>query len=932
MFMLVFVFLVSGFSLCAEDNLVKNPDFNNKDKNNFPVDWDSQNNKCVSIGEDEGNSYVEIKSADSAPVFLVQRGLKLIPEKKYLVSYRIKGDGKASAMVYVEWVGKGHTGANPNLKAVNSNSWQTVGGKWETRKFDFVCPDKEYSSPYIVICLKGPGEICVDDIKITEMPNAQNVAKNGNNLLTCDKGNGGTILLQPAGKGLPRVWKRLCETGKEVAAGGNGLVTESAGPHDAETAPGWAVEIPTAEMTGLGCMFIRVTARVRTEPAGQPFAVALAGIYTQAGGDKIEIPVDAKSPVEKGQAAWTEQSWVFHVTDNAPTRFELQLRFLGQGKAWFDEIKIAPKAKVANADETGLSTQEWYVRRRNDVYAPPSKGSDHNANVRLRGDQVLLVNGQPRFPLWVMGGKWNITETFLNKITSFGCNGFVPQCEDFDILFDRCHELGLMVMIWNNFGDEAADETAICAKIKRMRAAAEGRDNVIGWLLDEPKWRGIPGKQVESCFRLFCQQEKERLFWVNEAPRGTESSLQQYLWNAADITGCDIYPVWGVGGHSGLQNKTPSSVGEYTQIMRRAVLDSKPTIMIIQAGEWDRPLTSEAVRFMSYDAVINGARGLCYYTDYGMKNLDQGWALTGAVTQELRALEGVLTAPRAIGEIRQLEGTIEILRLNDGADDYWLCANTAPTEAVLTTACLGKATPIKVLFEGARVVSSSEPFAPYAVHVYTTRSEPLALWSAPPASTAKEAVKALSVDKLQKGILGFEGWQANWIWMKDKTWNPDMTKAKCDFLPMSLYARKTFTLAKAPDTAWLVATFDDRLVELYINGRRIDINAVWKIWQIAGALDITSLLKPGKNSLAIKVFNGDTYGGFLCEVGGTIGQTGFSVVSDTSWKLNLQGPPEWEMTEFDDSSWQNAVALGRPPAFPWYNISISGIKPAEAGK
>jgi hypothetical protein len=159
-----------------------------------------------------------------------------------------------------------------------------------------------------------------------------------------------------------------------------------------------------------------------------------------------------------------------------------------------------------------------------------------------------------------------------------------------------------------------------------------------------------------------------------------------------------------------------------------------------------------------------------------------------------------------------------------------------------------------------------------------------------------------------------------------------MSKEKCDFLPMSLYVRKTFTLSKAPDTAWLVATGDDRLAELYINGRRIDINAVWKTWQIAGAWDIKTLLKPGKNSVAIKVFNGDTYGGFLCEVGGTIDQIGFSVVSDTSWKVNAQGSMEWETIEFDDSSWQNAVVLGPPPVSPWYNISISGIKPAEAGK
>lgn len=121
-----------------------------------------------------------------------------------------------------------------------------------------------------------------------------------------------------------------------------------------------------------------------------------------------------------------------------------------------------------------------------------------------------------------------------------------------------------------------------------------------------------------------------RPVWMNYAPRNTPDDLRRFA-AAADIVGCDIYPVpiTPATRHSDLVNRELSSVGEYTDRFRQAG-DGRPVWMVLQGFGWrdlhsqpstastapadvGRRPTHRETRLMLYDALVHGARGIMYW-------------------------------------------------------------------------------------------------------------------------------------------------------------------------------------------------------------------------------------------------------------------------------------------------------------------------------
>ena len=105
-----------------------------------------------------------------------------------------------------------------------------------------------------------------------------------------------------------------------------------------------------------------------------------------------------------------------------------------------------------------------------------------------------------------------------------------------------------------------------------------------------------------------------------QAPRGTVASLKRYH-EGWDVGGIDIYPIsYPPGVHSLKPNKEISMVGDYTQMMRRS-RGGKPFWMtlqiafsgVVKPGRTLRFPTFPEQRYMAYQAIINGARGLVYF-------------------------------------------------------------------------------------------------------------------------------------------------------------------------------------------------------------------------------------------------------------------------------------------------------------------------------
>ena len=155
---------------------------------------------------------------------------------------------------------------------------------------------------------------------------------------------------------------------------------------------------------------------------------------------------------------------------------------------------------------------------------------------------------------------------------------------------------------------------------------------------DEPEWGKKALPPLERAYQIIKELDPNHPLVIIEAPRGTIESLRKYN-PVSDITGADIYPVgYPPGKHSQFvkTNAEISMVGDYTRRMMEVAEGKKPVWMTLQIswsgvlkqGQTLRFPTFAEQRFMTYEAIINGARGINYF----------GGGLPGGLNEEDRKL------------------------------------------------------------------------------------------------------------------------------------------------------------------------------------------------------------------------------------------------------------------------------------------------------
>lgn len=180
-------------------------------------------------------------------------------------------------------------------------------------------------------------------------------------------------------------------------------------------------------------------------------------------------------------------------------------------------------------------------------------------------------------------------------------------------------------------------------------------------LADAPERAEKLAQGLERGCALLRERDPGRVVWMNHAPRNEIAQLARFNV-AADVVGCDIYPVPESLDvkHSDLGDRTLSSVGAYTRRMQAAAPD-KPVWMVLQGFGWgdlftDRDEETRAVlrrptraetRFMAYDAIVHGARGILYWGTFTVEKDAVFWDELLEVVGELHALQPVLSAPEA---------------------------------------------------------------------------------------------------------------------------------------------------------------------------------------------------------------------------------------------------------------------------------------------
>jgi hypothetical protein len=285
--------------------------------------------------------------------------------------------------------------------------------------------------------------------------------------------------------------------------------------------------------------------------------------------------------------------------------------------------------------------------------------------------------------------------------------------------------------------------------------------------VDEPAWGKVPVAQLLRARAIIKSIDPDHPIFVLHAPRNEISDLRPYN-PTCDVTGADIFPIgYPPGMDSRLPNHEISCVADYTARMME-VADRKLPVMMALGIAWSgvakpgktlRMPTFHEMRYMSYAAIIKGARGINYFGGTVSQALSPedarlGWNWTYWNHVLRRMVEEIGDRsplyPALIGPDSKLSIKMQTVPetenekalsapLGSGPPDVDLCAREVEgnlyilaakregrTMHVKFTGLPGPNTTAEVLYESPRTVAVenggfSDWFAPNEVHVYRIR-------------------------------------------------------------------------------------------------------------------------------------------------------------------------------------------------------------------
>jgi hypothetical protein len=371
----------------------------------------------------------------------------------------------------------------------------------------------------------------------------------------------------------------------------------------------------------------------------------------------------------------------------------------------------------------------------------------HAGEIQIDGDGIFVIDGRRAFPIGFTkapppGGR-----------TPDGGDGYAELKSNGDV-FHRCGPLpDAELALTLNRSAEAGIHCAVFAserpatELRKLVAKIKDHPGVGYWKAhDEPEWGKVPPSDVQLFYDTVKSLDAKHPVWVTQAPRGTAESLRLYV-PAYDVGAIDIYPIgYPPGMHSHFPNKELSVVGDYTRWIRD-ISAPKPVWMVLQIcwsgvtkpGKTLRFPTLPEERYMVYQAIINGARGLVFFGGNvmeGMNDRDRklGWNWTfyervlKPVLDEIKPgspLYPALIAPGSKLPVRA-EGVETVVR-EAGEYIYVLAARREGETVQARFSGLPEgATFDRVLYEEPRKVEAlpqgfTDWFAPHEVHVYRFR-------------------------------------------------------------------------------------------------------------------------------------------------------------------------------------------------------------------
>jgi hypothetical protein len=396
----------------------------------------------------------------------------------------------------------------------------------------------------------------------------------------------------------------------------------------------------------------------------------------------------------------------------------------------------------------------------------------------------LLVDGAKVFPIVLsnpppLGGKTPAGTDGWNEVRGAGVNFFRTPLVQWDLaridaqlaqittFFDAAAAKGFHC--WLQLGEIANLPTTPDSTneqlVTRIATVLKGHVALGAYKgVDEPanpnRPSPVPAAGLVRAHQKLKALDPDHPVVITQAPLGTAASLTPYR-PAFDITGAPVYPVsYPPGVHTDLANKDVSVVGDVTRKMVTAA-GGKPvwtTLQIAWSGVIRNQQNPDRVprfptlheeRFMAYQAVVAGARGLAFFggdLTQAMRprdaNLGWNWFFWQTVLHPLLieltspSVGPALTAPNAPTPVTTTAGDVNVLTRRDGRTLYVIAVRRSPTATT------------RVAFAGLPRRSGGRPLSRGEVMFdYVQRPLP------PPVDPKKQAFRLVTVAND-----GFEDW------------------------------------------------------------------------------------------------------------------------------------------------------------------------------
>lgn len=415
---------------------------------------------------------------------------------------------------------------------------------------------------------------------------------------------------------------------------------------------------------------------------------------------------------------------VFRVPEGA-TRFSLWLGFNYPHLCAGDWVRFR-EVRVETSASVGTFTRGITVPDR------PSYRSDVRVSPLVRDDGVVLVDGQPFFPIGVFG------------MTTIPFNG-----NSYDKAFEQLAAAGF------NFGHtyaypasaaylDAAERHGckVCTTVETPPHPA-----ILAWYLADDTSDYMQPEQLLAAQAAIKSKDPVRLTANADSVDARVlvdygHTLHSDYVNGSDVFFPEIYPIHGAVGDPsdatcvkkvirvmGLVRRDQERFGDGSP---RAVWPLLQSFMSEGSKTWGHYPSEAQLRAMAFAAVIHGATGILWY-DYGRGNpQNQGITSTPERWQEmsrlatcLKTLSPVLTSRTpALQPTSDCSDVTCLLKRHEG-DTYLLAVNSSPTPVTATIRKMPVDGTGDVLWEQRDIVAAggclTDRFDGLGVHIYKWR-------------------------------------------------------------------------------------------------------------------------------------------------------------------------------------------------------------------